>query len=477
MKRATQLDFRLQSNDIIYISLQELGYSIAAEFAPPPSPQLHQYNDEHQYSDDSQYYSPEHQYLPRHSASSSRTSTPPPSSSTSVAQLELEAQHRQKLLERKRAVAVRNAQKADEFESLFSAMPLAPTPPILPSNSADDDRILTSNIASTSTLSPSFPPLPTIRDTNAMTLTSSTTSLSSRGRPVAADFETRAVQNLSALSKSTNGRKGGGRFVSQDTTRPMRLVIDLSDSESDSFSDDDDNDNDNEEGGMNGDDGSRSSALMTRQVSSTLSNGTIKSPLAPPTPISTPTTSINTALPLQLIVAVAAGGSKAKQALEEKESEIRIIMERIQQMEKLNATRGRIRLDGGTSGTSSPVVVHQTLPSSAAHSAFSAPSPIPGASIVDEYVDRTVSTEDARITMSGNGASRSVVAEINTTGHTHAAAAAAPLNTATDEIINLQQSEEVLVDVDTEMGEIEEEEDDDDVIVIGASIRSRCELS
>lgn len=276
--------------------MHELGYQVSPDFAPRSSSFVNEF-EYHSRSRNASFYSEPTYYV--------HPSVPHSPRLVNTDWTELEARHRRELMARKEALALRNAKNAEslasELDSMFNRSGSSTATPI-PVNTDDDNIAITSSLpTSHSTLPPKPPPR-------------SITAPALLRRPVAVDFESHPLTTLPQASATALPHRRVGSFISQDTNRQTSLVIDISESEG---GDTESEDETNEE--------------LRLLAHPPLLQSLGKSPLRSSTPAtSTSTSSTST---LHLLAAVAEGGIRAKKALEEKEIEIRQIMERISKME------------------------------------------------------------------------------------------------------------------------------------------------
>lgn len=210
--------------------------------------------------------------------------SPSPSPPPTVDLAKLEMKHRQQLLERKLAVAARNSRKAatmaNELESLFSSEP--------------------------SSLAPTLFPLVAPDNSSAFAAVNSALSLApARLRPVAADFTADlATLNASTAPSSALDTCINNGYRVAPSNRAVQCVIDLS---------------------------SDSESSPPPPVPSV--------PSHPRTSSRVDASAAKMSASVKLLTAVAAGGTEAQTALEEKEGQIREIVKRIAVMERLGKTK------------------------------------------------------------------------------------------------------------------------------------------
>lgn len=262
---------------------------------------------------------------------------PPPIDSAEL--MATEARKKEELLARKRALAGRNAEKADSFlDTLFSAsLPVAAP-------------VASGSSASSSTSSPRIsPPVLLAASSVSRTRESSheTEGISSR-RPVAIDFEALPPKS------SAPPRRTALAYIDEEVSRPKKLVIEFSESESESDSEDED--------------AEVLSSIVTRTI---LPNAPSAQSL-PKLPLSATTPSTPTIPSFETIIE--AKEADVQKELGAKELEIKMIMEKIAQMSKRKKSS-----NGTASGGSTPVLTARTapaVPKSASQVSLSNPLPM-----------------------------------------------------------------------------------------------------
>lgn len=269
---------------------------------------------------------------------------PPPPPTDSAELMATEARKKEELLARKRALAGRNAEKADSFlDTLFSAS-LSVAAPVASGSSGSSG----SSSSSSPRISPSV--VPSASNVARTRESSREAEGYPSKRPVAIDFET-LPPKLSAPPRRT-----ALAYIDEEVSRPKKLVIEFSESESESDSEDED------------------AEEISKIVMKTMLPDTSSAPALSklPSSFSRPSTPI---VPSSEGI-IENKDANVQKELSAKELEIKTIMEKIALMSNRKKSSS-----GTASGGSTPVLIARTAPASTTSSSHvSLPNPLPVAS-------------------------------------------------------------------------------------------------